>query len=358
MTIIQIIKRTFFSVLLVSGAFISSLSVAQANVPGITTGAQLQAAAEKRTKVISTEELKKELDENLELILVDIRLPTEIKNMGGAIKADQNRNIPRGWLEYRITSAALSKDTPIVVYCGAGIRTPLAADYITKNGLYQRKKLLRWSKVYYWQVNSASSINEDEAIIENDANSLHLKTLKISEQNNITNHNLLNSRLSLFLKHKDEDVDDTFAIKEREYMKGSFSLSRFMVWAIPIMGFIGTVWGISNGISHFSDAMTSTNSVTDVSAMLKENLPLVTSSLATAFDTTLLALLLSIPLMMLMLTLEKSEEAYLIDLDERWFHDIKPLLKTESTEVTNLTSTALNSNTDSSASNNKVARRN
>lgn len=148
-----------------------------------------------------------------------------------------------------------------------------------------------------------------------------------SEQNGINECNLTRTRLSLFLNHQDNDVDETFAIKEREYLKGSFSLPRFMVWAIPILGFIGTVWGISNGIAHFSDAMTSTNSVTDVSAMLKENLPLVTNSLATAFDTTLLALLLSIPLMMFMLTLEKSEEAYLIDLDERWFHDIKPLLQ-------------------------------
>jgi len=149
----------------------------------------------------------------------------------------------------------------------------------------------------------------------------------ITEQSHIKKDNLLNSRLSLFLNHSDDDIDDTFAIKEREYMKGSFSLPRFMVWAIPIMGFIGTVWGISNGIAHFSDAMTSTNSVTDVTAMLKESLPLVTSSLATAFDTTLLALLLSIPLMMLMLSLEKNEEAYLLDLDEKWYHDIKPLLQ-------------------------------
>lgn len=156
---------------------------------------------------------------------------------------------------------------------------------------------------------------------------LEVELQNLASTNNIAKDNLLHSRLSLFLNHTDNDIDETFAIKEREYMKGSFSLSRFMVWAIPIMGFIGTVWGISNGISYFSDAMTSTNSVTDVSAMLKESLPLVTSSLATAFDTTLLALLLSIPLMMLMLSLEKSEEAYLIELDEKWFHDIKPLLQ-------------------------------
>jgi len=166
--------------------------------------------------------------------------------------------------------------------------------------------------------NGINQYTEDE--LENELKS-------IRSQNNISNGNLLNSRLSLFLNHSDDDIDETFGIKEREYMKGSFSLPRFMVWAIPIMGFIGTVWGISNGISHFSDAMTSTNSVTDVSAMLKESLPLVTSSLATAFDTTLLALLLSIPLMMLMLSLEKDEEAYLIDIDEKWFHDIKPLLQ-------------------------------
>jgi len=150
---------------------------------------------------------------------------------------------------------------------------------------------------------------------------------KASEEQVVASNNLLLSRLSLFINHHEDDIDDTFGIKEREQMKGSFSLPRFMVWAIPILGFIGTVWGISNGIAHFSDAMTSSNSVTDVSAMLKDNLPLVTNSLATAFDTTLLALLLSIPLMMLMLALEKEEEAYLIDLDEVWFHDIKPDLQ-------------------------------
>lgn len=171
----------------------------------------------------------------------------------------------------------------------------------------------------------------------------------IRAQNNISNKNLLCSRLSLFLNHSENDIDDTFAIKEREYMKGSFSLSRFMVWAIPIMGFIGTVWGISNGIAHFSEAMTSTNSVTDVSAMLKESLPLVTSSLATAFDTTLLALLLSIPLMMLMLSLEKNEEAYLLDLDEKWFHDIKPLFQEKFTQKDN---TAIRSSTTASSTEN------
>ena len=96
----------------------------------------------------------------------------------------------------------------------------------------------------------------------------------------VSSDNLLMTRLQLFLSqsHPSDDVDEAFGITEREYMRGSFALSRFMVWAIPILGFIGTVWGISNGIAHFSDAMTSTSSVTDVSSMLKDNLPLVTNS--------------------------------------------------------------------------------
>ena len=172
---------------------------------------------------------------------------------------------------------------------------------------------------------------------EDERRALNSTIIDEAGKNGIAYNNLLITRLFLFLNHDDREVDDSFGIKEKEQLKGSFSLPRFMVWAIPILGFIGTVWGISNGIAHFSDAMTSTASVTDVSAMLKDNLPLVTNSLATAFDTTLLALLLSIPLMMLMLTIEKSEEAYLIDIDERWFHNIKPAL--ESAGLTSRAST-------------------
>jgi rhodanese-related sulfurtransferase len=128
----MIIKQAIASTLILSSIILTT--GLQAKVPGITTGAQLQAQAEKRTKVISTQDLKKALDEDLDMVLIDVRLPSEITGMGGSIKATQNRNIPRGWLEYRITSVALSKDTPIVVYCGAGIRTPLAADTLQKMG--------------------------------------------------------------------------------------------------------------------------------------------------------------------------------------------------------------------------------
>ncbi len=134
--------------LFIIAVLVSPLS--NAEVEGITTGAQLQAEAEKQINNISTEELVKVLDTELDMVLIDIRMPSEIKNMGGSIKAAQNINIPRGWLEYRVTRVALSKDTPIVVYCGAGIRTPMATLRLQEMGYTNVKNyapgFLGWRK--------------------------------------------------------------------------------------------------------------------------------------------------------------------------------------------------------------------
>ncbi len=106
----------------------------QAEVAGVPAGSQLQTEAEKKTTLISTAEVKKMLDEELDMVLIDIRTATEIQNMDGKIDAQQNVNIPRGWLEFRVQRVALSKDIPIVIYCGGGLRSPLAAETLQNMG--------------------------------------------------------------------------------------------------------------------------------------------------------------------------------------------------------------------------------
>ena len=129
---------------------VAILPVTEAGVPGIKSGGQLQVEALKHIKNIRTTELKKLLDDDPDVVLIDVRLPSEVTSMGGAIKADQNVNIPRGWLEWRVTNVALKKDTPIVVYCGANIRSPLAADTLIKMGYTNVKNYsdgyLGWKK--------------------------------------------------------------------------------------------------------------------------------------------------------------------------------------------------------------------
>jgi biopolymer transport protein ExbB/TolQ len=92
----------------------------------------------------------------------------------------------------------------------------------------------------------------------------------------------------------------------------SYALIKVFVWAIPILGFIGTVQGIGAAVGSFSETM---QSAADMSA-LKDSFNLVTGGLATAFDTTLLALVLSMFIMFPMTSLQKSEQDLLNGVDE------------------------------------------
>lgn len=116
-----------------------------------------------------------------------------------------------------------------------------------------------------------------------------------------------------------EAIEQQLAHTDLEHLQNSYAMIRFVVWSLPIVGFIGTVWGIGLSISFFSDTMSSGQAgAGSVSTLLQQNIPLVTKGLSTAFDTTLLALVLSIPATGLMVATERNERDYLADLDERW----------------------------------------
>lgn len=89
---------------------------------------------------------------------------------------------------------------------------------------------------------------------------------------------------------------------------GSYALVKVFLWAIPILGFIGTVLGLSQAIG----SMDLTN--TDVTKLMS-SIGKVTSGLGTAFDTTLLGLVLAMFLNFPMNTLAKSEDDNLNNID-------------------------------------------
>lgn len=113
---------------------VSVSTVVADDVPGIKDGNRLTQDVAGKVKDISTPDLQRAIEKVPDLVLIDIRMPGEIESMGGAIKAPQNVNIPRGWLEFRVTNYARSKDTPIVVYCGGNIRSVLAAHTLQQMG--------------------------------------------------------------------------------------------------------------------------------------------------------------------------------------------------------------------------------
>ena len=69
------------------------------------------------------QDLKRRIDANEPLVLIDVRDPDEYRD--GAI--EPATNISRGFLEFRIGTAAADPKTPIVLYCQSGLRSMLAA---------------------------------------------------------------------------------------------------------------------------------------------------------------------------------------------------------------------------------------
>ncbi len=105
---------------------------AQAEVE-IIDGNQMLESVNKQITNIDTDELIEILDKEPNAVLIDVRSPFEIKHTG-TIRRGQNVNVVRGWMEFQITDHAKSKDTPIVVYCGTNLRSPLAAKTLERMG--------------------------------------------------------------------------------------------------------------------------------------------------------------------------------------------------------------------------------
>jgi biopolymer transport protein ExbB/TolQ len=87
---------------------------------------------------------------------------------------------------------------------------------------------------------------------------------------------------------------------EAERLDSELSMLRYIAWAIPAIGFIGTVRGIGDALAEAHKAVTG-----DISG--------VTEGLGVAFNSTLVALLLSLVLMFLLHQLQLAQERLVLD---------------------------------------------
>ncbi|MBI9080879.1 MAG: MotA/TolQ/ExbB proton channel family protein [Pseudodesulfovibrio sp.] len=78
------------------------------------------------------------------------------------------------------------------------------------------------------------------------------------------------------------------------------SMIRYIIWAIPSIGFLGTVRGIGEALSQANQALSG-----DIGGM--------TGSLGVAFNSTLVALLISIVLMFMLHQLQRLQDGLLVD---------------------------------------------
>jgi len=135
-----------------------------------------------------------------------------------------------------------------------------------------------------------------------------------------TSHFLLLNRIERALSNlknigQISDVSNilqTQAGYDEEQVSSSYSLVNGFVWAIPVLGFIGTVLGLSVAIGSFAATLKAGGDMDAIRISLES----VTKGLATAFETTLLALVCALLLQLLVTFLQGKESEFLDDCND------------------------------------------
>lgn len=106
---------------------------------GEKLGQELLASAKKWAKYITPEDLKKKIDNEDDLYMLDIREPYMIPE--GSIEGMENVEIPRGLLEFEVEDKIEDKKALVIVYCRSGKGAALSAEMM--------KDKLKYKNVYY-----------------------------------------------------------------------------------------------------------------------------------------------------------------------------------------------------------------
>jgi biopolymer transport protein ExbB/TolQ len=123
-----------------------------------------------------------------------------------------------------------------------------------------------------------------------------------------------------------EDILRSQAAQDESQMETSYAIVQGFVWAIPVLGFIGTVLGLSMAIGSFTAVLGTGQDVSAITGALGN----VTAGLATAFDTTLVALVAALVIQLLMVMTKKSEEEFLDEAMEYGLRNVVGRLRLES----------------------------
>ena len=127
--------------------------------------------------------------------------------------------------------------------------------------------------------------------------------------------NRIERALALWLGSKDVSRVAAWAAAESDRdstaSDSSYATVRVLIWALPILGFIGTVMGLGQAVSGFAKFLAGAAELTQI----KEAIAKVTIGLGVAFDTTLLALILTTFLMFPLSWVQRREEGLFVELD-------------------------------------------
>ena len=156
--------------------------------------------------------------------------------------------------------------------------------------------------------------NEGTKILPEDAREYarQIETLPDRERRLLLPRALLSALARFRATRNIQDVSSTahaVAAAESERLDSELSMVRYIAWAIPSIGFIGTVRGIGEALAQAHRAVEG-----DIAG--------VTQSLGVAFNSTFIALLLSIVLMFLLHQLQLQQERLVLDTETYLDHHL------------------------------------
>lgn len=133
----------------------------------------------------------------------------------------------------------------------------------------------------------------------------------------------------LFNTQDTNALTDYFKLRseiEYEEIESNFAFIKYLNWLIPTLGFIGTVLGIGVGISGFANIINNAENFTEIKIFL----PHVTSSLGVAFDTTFLALIISVVGMFLNSVTHRRNNVLMEEIDSYCLDEVSSRFKIHS----------------------------
>jgi hypothetical protein len=115
-----------------------------------------------------------------------------------------------------------------------------------------------------------------------------------------------------------ESLIRTMSIADKDALESAYIPVKFLVWFIPILGFIGTLLGLGAAISGFEEVLMGSK---DFEAM-KSSLGAITNNLGYAFDTTLVSLFQVAIVMFFLSSVQKQGDNLLLYIDEVFTDDV------------------------------------
>ncbi len=123
--------------------------------------------------------------------------------------------------------------------------------------------------------------------------------------------------MAMWINTEDYERTSKYAMEESDYdamgSDSSYRMNRLYIWAMPLLGFVGTVYGVSYGIGGFAEFLRGQVTAEEI----KYQVGLITEGLAVAFYCTLLGLVTAGIAAFPSLAVERSEEEVFGEITEQ-----------------------------------------